>query len=78
MYIDGRIKEIGNIVGFINNSQPMSTNKWSNRIFKAGKGNHVFVCVIKLVSVREELLIDYNLNCVDTKVPYHGTGKYNI
>ena len=41
MYIDGRPKEKGNIAGFINSSQPVSTNKLSNCIFKAWEGNHV-------------------------------------
>ena len=45
----------------------MSTNKWPNCIFEVRKGNHVFVCAIKPISVGEELLIDYNLNRVDTK-----------
>ena len=67
MYIDGRSKAKGNIVGFINSSLPMSTNKWWNCIFEAREGNHVFFCAIKSISAREELLIDYNLNHVDTK-----------
>ena len=57
----------------------MSTNKLMNCIFEAREGNHVFVCVIKSISTGEELLIDYNLNCVDTKKNhYHGASKYNI
>lgn len=45
----------------------MSTNKRTNFIFEARKGNCVFVCVIKSISVGEKLLIDYDLNHVDTK-----------
>ena len=67
MYIDRRPNTIGNILGFINSSQPMSTNKLVNCIFKAHEGNHVFVCGIKSISAGEDLLIDYNLNCIDTK-----------
>ena len=67
MYIDGRPKVIGDIVGYVNNSQTVSTNKLVNYIFKEHKKNHVFLCLIKSISAREELLIDYNLNRVDTK-----------
>ena len=66
IYIDGRPKATGNIARFINSSQPMSTNKWSNGIFEAYEENHVFVCVIKSISAGEELLIDYKLNHIDT------------
>ena len=45
----------------------MSTNNLENYIFEARKGNHVFVCAIKSISVGEELLKYYNLNHVDTK-----------
>ena len=47
MYIDGRPKETGNIVGFINSTRPSSTSKQPNCIFEAHEGNQVFVCVIK-------------------------------
>ena len=67
MHIDGRPKEIWKIVGFINSTCPGSTNKWPNCIFEACEGNHVFVCAIKSISLGEELLIDYNLNHIDTK-----------
>ena len=67
MYIDGRPKGKGNIIGFINSSRPVSTNKWPNCIFEARKGNCVFVYVIKSISAWEELLIDYNLNRADIK-----------
>ena len=78
MYIDGRPKAIGNIVDFTNSIHLGSTNKWPNWIFEACEENHAFVCVIKSISAGEELLIDYNLNRVDKKMPYHGFGKYNI
>lgn len=66
VYIDGRPKATGNIAGFINSTQPGSTNKQPNCIFEAHEGNCVFVCAIKSISAGEELLIDYNLNRIDT------------
>ena len=66
MYMDGRPKTTGNIVGFINSTQPGSTLKQPNCIFESREGNCVFVCAIKSIAVGEELLIDYNLNHVDT------------
>lgn len=61
IYIDERPKALGNI-----STQPMLTKEWPNCIFEAHEGNHVFVCVIKSIRGGEELLIDYNLNCIDT------------
>ena len=66
MYINGRPKQTGNIVGFINSTQPVSTLKKPNFIFEGCEGDHVFVCAIKSIVVGEELLINYNLNRVDT------------
>ena len=66
MYMDGRPKTIGNIAGFINSTQPGSTLKQPNCIFDSREGNGVFVCAIKSIDAGEELLIDYNLNRVDT------------
>ena len=66
IYIDGRPKETGNIVGFINSTRPGSTIKQPNCIFEAREGNRVFICVIKSICAGEELLIDYNLNRIDT------------
>ena len=66
LYIDGRPKITGNIKGFINSTQRGSTLKKPNCIFESREGNHVFVCVIKSIAAGEKLLIDYNLNCVDT------------
>ena len=65
LYINGRPKATGNIVGFINSSQPGSAFKKPNCIFEGREGNHVFVCTIKSIDVGEELLINYNLNQVD-------------
>ena len=66
MYMDGRPKTTGNIVGFIKSTQPGSTLKQPNFIFESHEGNCVFVCAIKSIAAGEELLIDYNLNRVDT------------
>ena len=66
MYIDGTPKTIGNIVGFINSTQPGSTLKQPNYIFESCEYNRVFVCAIKSIAANKELLTDYNLNCVDT------------
>lgn len=66
VYIDGRPKEIGNIVGFINSTCLGSTNRKTTCIIEVHEGNRVFVFVIKSISAREELLIDYNLNHIDT------------
>ena len=66
IYIDGRSKALGNIVGFINSTRPTSTKKRPSCIFEACEGNHVFVCVIKSIHGGEEVLLDYNLNHIDT------------
>ena len=52
MYIDGRPKEIGNIVGFINSTRPSSTSKQPNCIFEVCEWNEVFVCAIKINKCR--------------------------
>ena len=67
LYIDRRPKITGNIVRFINSTQPGSTLKQPNYIFESREGNHVFLCAIKSIATGEELLIVYNLNHVDTK-----------
>ena len=66
IYIDGRPKATGNIAGFINSTRPGSTIKKFDCIFEAREGNRVFLCVIKSICAGEELLIDYNLNHIDT------------
>ena len=62
MYIYGRPKATGNIVGFINSTRPVATTKKPNCIFEAREGNLIFVCATKTIVPGEELLIDYNLN----------------
>ena len=66
LYIDRRPKATWNIAGSINITQPGSTLKQPNYIFKRREGNYVFVCAIKSIVVGEDLLINYNLNRVDT------------
>ena len=58
MYIDGRKKLAGNIAGFINSTQPVTTNKKPNFIFEGHEGNCVFICSIKSIATWEEFLID--------------------
>ena len=62
----GDQKATGNIAGFINSTWPSLTSKQPNFIFEVREGNEVFVCAIKSISVGEEMLIDYHLNCIDT------------
>ena len=64
--MDGRPKTTTNIVGPINSTQLGSTLKKPNCIFESCEGNRVFVCAIKSIVDGEELLINYNLNRVDT------------
>ena len=66
LYIEGSQNTTGNIVGFINSTQPGSTTEQPNCIFEGHEGNHVFVCAIKSIVAEEELLINYNLNQVYT------------
>ena len=66
LYIDRRPKTTGNIAGFINSSQPWSTLKHPNCMFEIREGNRIFVCAIKSIADGKELLINYNLNRVDT------------
>ena len=68
MYIDGRPKINGNIAGYINSTQPWFTLKKPSCIFETHEGNRVFVCDIKSIAAGEELLINYNLNQVDTNM----------
>ena len=68
MYIDGRPKALGNIVAFINSTWLATTNKQPNCVFEGREGNCVFVCAIESIVAGEELLIDYNLNRVDTNI----------
>ena len=66
IYIDGRPKISGNIIGFINNTQPGTTNKEPNCIDEGCEENRVVMCAIKKIPLGEELLVDYHLNRVDT------------
>jgi hypothetical protein len=85
MYIDGRPKATGNIVGFINSTRPVATTKKLNCIFEAREGNRIFVCATKTIVPGEELLIDYNLNRIDGEgdrgkapaVPHQVNVKYS-
>ena len=65
MYIDGRPKASGNVVGFINSTRPVITTKQPNFIFETREGNRIFVCASKTIVPGEELLIHYNLNRID-------------
>ena len=62
IYIDGRPKASDNIAGFINNTQPETTNKQLNCIFEGHEENWVVLCAIKKIAHGEELLVDYHLN----------------
>jgi hypothetical protein len=66
IYIDGRPKASGNIAGFINNTQPGTTNKQRNCIFEVRQENWVVLCAIKKIAPGEELLVDYHLNRIET------------
>jgi hypothetical protein len=50
----------------------MTKNKRPNCVFEGCEGNHVFICAIKSIVAGEELLIDYNLNRIDTDVAIMG------
>jgi hypothetical protein len=65
MYIDGRPKASGNIVGLINITRPGTIRKEPNCIFKEREGNRIFVCAVKTITAGKELLVYYNLNRVD-------------
>ena len=78
MYIDGGPKATGNIVGFINSTQAWSTLKKLNCIFEGHEGNRVFVCAIKSIDTGEGLLINYNLNQVDTNTVTMGVVHLTI
>jgi hypothetical protein len=65
MCIDGRPKAYGNIVGFINSTQPVEKTNKPNFIFEGCEGNRIFVCATKTIVPGEYLLVDYNLNQID-------------
>jgi hypothetical protein len=56
----------------------MTTNKRPNCVFEGREGNRVFVCAIKSIVAGEELLIDYNLNRIDTDVAIMGAVRILI
>jgi hypothetical protein len=62
IYIDGMPKASDNIAGFINSTQPGTTNKQPNCIYKGCEENLVVLCVIKMIAPGEELLVDCHLN----------------
>jgi hypothetical protein len=66
IYIDGRPKDFTNIAGFINSTRSGTTNKQTNCIFEGRKENRVVLCAIKKIAPREELLVDYHLNRIET------------
>jgi len=57
MYIDGILKNSGNIVRLINSTRPETTRKQPNCIFEGHEGNKIFVCAVKTVAAGEELLM---------------------
>ena len=78
MYIDGRPKAFGNIVGFINSTRLVTTTKKLNSKFEGHKEHHIFVCGTKKILLGEELLIDYNLNRIDVDSTVQGNcGRSN-
>jgi hypothetical protein len=66
IYIDGRPKAFTNITGFINSTRSGTTNKQTNCIFEGREENQVVLCAIKKIAPREELLVDYHLNRIET------------
>jgi hypothetical protein len=66
IYIDGRPKAFTNIAGFINSTRSETTNKQTNCIFEGREENRVVLCAIKKIAPREELLVDYHLNRIET------------
>ena len=78
IYIDGRPKTTRNIAWFINIAWPTTTNKQHNCVFEGREGNHVFVCAIKSIAAGEDILIDYNLNRIDTNVAIMGVVRILI
>jgi hypothetical protein len=54
------------------------TNKRPNCIFEGRERNCVFICAIKSIVVGEELLIDCNLNRIDTNVSSMGVVRILI
>ena len=68
MYIYGRTKGSENITGFINSKWIKRKNKQPNFIFEGHEGNYILMSTIKSIDVGEDLLINYNLNRIDTNI----------
>jgi hypothetical protein len=66
IYIDGRPKASSNITGFINNTPLETTNKQPACIYEGHEENRVVLCTIKKIAPREELLVDFHLNQIET------------
>jgi len=60
MYIDGRPKTSGNILGIINSTRPTTKRKQPNCIFEGREGNWIFICEVKTIVAGEDLLVDYD------------------
>ena len=59
------MKASGNVAGFINSTQPVTSTKKPNCEFERREEHRIFVCATKTILPGEELLIDYNLNRID-------------
>jgi hypothetical protein len=66
IYIDGRPKVSRNIAWFINITRLETSNKQLNFIYEGCEENRVVLWAIKNIALREELLVDYNLNRIET------------
>ena len=66
MYIDGKAKALGNVAWLIYNTWHRKKRKKLDCIFEGCEVNKVFVCVVKTTVAGEELLMDYDLNRIDT------------
>jgi hypothetical protein len=50
----------------------VTTNNQPNCVFEGHEGNCVFICALNSIATAEELLIDYNLNRIDTDIVIMG------
>jgi hypothetical protein len=66
IYIYLRPKSSSSIVGFINSTGLGTTNKQLDCIYEGHEENRVVLCAIKNIAHGEELLVDYNLNLIET------------
>lgn len=58
--------------GLKNSTWPRTTSNRLNCIFDGHERNQVFIWVIKSIVAKEELLVDYDLNWIDTGVAIMG------